>query len=165
VRRCTGFLRVWADLLRRIVLDRGHHALLLRIPPFVGSDAVSVAVSTGEESGMPRSSAGIGVIVIAVGKVRPVIEKELEAPVAELVAIALEVISPELVDDDDDDQLGMTVVRGSGEGGGSIQNCAEAQSKTEKRPGRSGGIPHREGSLHRRGKSAKDRRFGAGVVC
>ena len=105
-----------ADQFRVVVFDRGDHALLLLVPPFVGDDAVAVAVGAGEQRGVSGSGARVGVIVIAVGKVGAVVEKEAEAGVAELVAVALEIIAAELVDDDHHDQLGMPVVSG-GEAG------------------------------------------------
>ena len=93
-----------------VVLDGGHHAFLLRVPPFVVGNAVSVAVGAGEQSGVSGSGAGVGVVVVAVGEVRAVIEEKAEAGVAELVAVTLQVVAAELVDDDDDYQLGMCIV-------------------------------------------------------
>jgi hypothetical protein len=55
---------------------------------------------------------GVGVVVVAVGEVGAMVEEELDPAFAELVAITLEVISAELVDHDDDYQLGTGVVGG-----------------------------------------------------
>ena len=110
VRRRAGFVSGDADQLCVVVFDRRDHLLLLRVPPFVGGDAVAVAVGAGEERGVSGSGAGVGVVVIAVGEVGAVVEEEAEAGVAELVAIALQVVAAELVDHDHHDQLGMAVV-------------------------------------------------------
>jgi len=77
---------------------------------------VAVGVGAGEEGGVSGSGAGVGVVVIAVREVGAVVEKETESGVAELIAIAFELVSAELVNHDDDDELGMSVV-GGGDGG------------------------------------------------
>ena len=110
MRRGSGFVAGNSYQLGGIVFNRGHHLFLFLVPPLVGDDAVAVAVSTGEEGGVAGSGARVGVVVIAVGKICAVVEKEAEAGVAELVAIAFEVVAAKLVDDDDDYQLGMSVV-------------------------------------------------------
>ena len=56
---------------------------------------------------------GIGVIVIAIREHRPMVEKHTEAAGAELVGVALHVVAAELVDDDDHDQFGASVINGS----------------------------------------------------
>ena len=99
-----------ADEFGGVVFDGGDHAFLLLVPPFVGGDAVAVAVGAGEERGVSGSGAGVGVVVITVGEVGAVVEEEAEAGVAELVAVAFQVVAAELVDDDDYHQLGMGIV-------------------------------------------------------
>src|SRR5579862_4800233 len=114
VRRSAGSGPGDPDELGGVVFDGSHHLLLLRIPPFVGEDAMPVAVGTGEKRGVAGSGAGIGIVVIAVRKVGTVIEEKPEATLVELIAIAFEVIAAELINHDDDDQLGMSIV-GRGE--------------------------------------------------
>ncbi len=82
----------------------------LRIPPLVGDDAVPVAVGAGEERGVTGSSAGIGVVVIAIGEVGAAVKKEPESAIAKLVAITFEIVATELVNDNDDDQFGPAIV-------------------------------------------------------
>src|SRR5579871_125353 len=115
-----------ADDFNVFVLDRGDHVLLLRIPPLVSQDAVPVAVGAGEERGMTGSRARIGVVVIAVGKVGAVIDQEAKASVAELVVIALEIISAKLIDDDDYDKLGVPRI---GRGETVSRNCDEKNNR------------------------------------
>ena len=82
--RCSGFVFCWKTALicgyayefGGVVFNRRHHFLLLRIPPFVGGDAVTVTVGASEKSSVSGSGAGIGVIVIAIGEVRSVIEEK-----------------------------------------------------------------------------------------
>ncbi len=71
---------------------------------------MTIAVGTGEQRGVAGSGARIGVVVKAIGEVSAMIEQESKSGVAELVAVALEIVAAELVDDDDDDELGVTVV-------------------------------------------------------
>src|SRR5580692_1400400 len=78
---------------------------------------MAVAVGSGEQRGVARSGAGVGVVVIAVGEVGAVVEEQAESAFAELGVVTLQIIATKLVDDDDDDQLGMGVV-GGGEGRG-----------------------------------------------
>src|SRR6185312_8117077 len=60
----------------------------------------------------------IGVVVIAVGKPGSVVEEEIEAAlVFEVGAIAFEIVGAELVDYEDDDELGMAVIGGGARGG------------------------------------------------
>ena len=101
-----------ADKFCGVVFDRRYALLFLRVPPFVGNDAVSAGVASGEEGGVSGSGAGVGVIVVAVGEISAAIEKHAETSVAELVAIAFQVVAAELVDHDDDNELGAGVVSG-----------------------------------------------------
>ena len=63
---------------------------------------------------MSRRRAGVGVVKIAIGEVRAVVEEEAEAAITELIAIALQIVAAKLIDHDHDNQLGMAIVRGSG---------------------------------------------------
>jgi hypothetical protein len=63
---------------------------------------------------MAGRGARVGVIVIAVREIRAAIEEDPKAAFAELVAIALEVVGPELVDYDHDHELGASIVGGRG---------------------------------------------------
>src|SRR5581483_486980 len=96
--------------LRGIVLHRGHGFLFLRIPPFICQNSMAIAVSAGPERGVTWRSSGICVIVIAVGEISAVIEQKPEPALAELIAVTLQVVAAELIDHDDDDQLGTSVV-------------------------------------------------------
>ena len=95
-----------------VVFDRRHHLLFLRIPPFVGHDAMSAGVASGEKRGMSRSGAGIGIVVIAISEICAAIEKHAEPSIAKLVAIAFQIVAAELVDHNDDNELGMGIVSG-----------------------------------------------------
>ena len=77
---------------------------------------MTVAVGARKESGVSRSGARVGIVVVAVGEISAVVEEEAEAALAELRAVALEIVTAKLVDDDYDNQLGMAVV-GGGEAG------------------------------------------------
>ena len=112
VRRGADLVSADADQFRGVVFDRGDHVFLLLVPPFVGGDAVAVAVGAGKQRGVSGGGAGVGVVVVAVRKVGAMIEEQAESAVAELVAIALEIIAAKLVDHDDHNQLGMSVVGG-----------------------------------------------------
>src|SRR4029077_6521467 len=156
VGRGPRFAARYAYEFRGVVFDGGDHAFLFLVPPFVGGDAVAVAVSPGEERGMSWSGAGVGVVVITVREVGTMVEEEAEAGVAELVAVALEVVGAELVDDDDYHQFRAGIVGGGVSRNGEADDTGEqGQVHDEPCGGRSGGRSHREGSLHRGGESAK----------
>src|SRR5512142_75558 len=97
-----------------VILDGGDHLFLLRIPPLVIGDPVSVAVSTRKQGGMPWAGTSVRVVVRAVREVCAVIEEETESAFAELVAVALEVVATELVNDDDQNQFRTSVVSRGG---------------------------------------------------
>jgi LmbE family N-acetylglucosaminyl deacetylase len=73
---------------------------------------VAVAVGAGEQRGVARSGARVGVVVVTVGEVGAVIEEKTESAFAELIAVALQIVAAKLVDHDHHDQLGMGVVGG-----------------------------------------------------
>ena len=56
---------------------------------------------------------GIDVVVVAVGEIRAVVEEEFEPALAKLVAIALQVVGPELVNHYYNNQFGASVIGGS----------------------------------------------------
>jgi hypothetical protein len=56
--------------------------------------------------------AGVRIFVVTVGKIGSVIKKQAKPAFAELIAIAFQVISAELIDYDYYDQLGTRVVGG-----------------------------------------------------
>ncbi len=76
---------------------------------------MAVAVGTGEERGVSGGRTSVGVVVVAVRKIGTVIHQETETRVAKLIVVALEIISAELVDDNHDYKLGMSVISGGGD--------------------------------------------------
>jgi hypothetical protein len=114
---------------------------------------VADRVSAGEERGMSRSSARVRVVIVAIREVRATIEKHAKASVAEFIAIAFEVIPAELINDDDDHELGMTVISRGKTRGSKTEKKQKKEDKLFR--GKSGGDSHREGSLHSERKSAK----------
>ena len=108
--RSPRFAASYAYEFGGVVFDGGDHAFLFLVPPLVGGDAVAIAVSAGEERGVSGSGAGVGVVVITVWEVGAMVEEEAEAGVAELVAVAFQVVAAELVDHDDNHQLGSGIV-------------------------------------------------------
>ena len=71
---------------------------------------MAVGVRTGEQSRVPGSGPGVGVVVVAVGKVRTMVEQQPEAAFAELIAVTLEIVATKLVNHNDDNELGVRVV-------------------------------------------------------
>src|SRR5438270_8158767 len=132
-----------------VILDGGDHLSLLRIPPLVVGDPVSIAVSAGKQSGVPGPGTSVCVIVIAIREVCAVIEKETESAFAELVAIAFKVVTAELVNHDDDDQFRTSVVSRGGTGQGNTEHDRQqSQQNRGAAAGRPVGRWHRDGSLH-----------------
>jgi len=76
-----------------VIVGRGDRGLFLRVPPFVSHDAVAVAVCPSEQGRMSGRSAGVGVIIVAVGEVSAVFEQQAKAAFAPLVAITLQVVA------------------------------------------------------------------------
>ena len=95
-----------------LVLDRGDGArgVAAQVPPVVVGDAVAVGVGSGADGRVAGRGLGVGVVVVAVGEVGALVEKEAESVAFEVGAVALEVVFAELVDDEDDDELGAGVV-------------------------------------------------------
>src|SRR5215813_1609188 len=110
MRRGACFLAGNSDEFRAVVLHRSDLLPLLWLPPLIGNDAVSVGVCSGEKRGMSGRSPRIGIVVITIREVGAAIKKKPEPALAKLVAIALQVVSAKLVDDNHDHELGMTVV-------------------------------------------------------
>ena len=75
MRRCARTIARGADNLCAFVLHRGDYPFLLRVPPLISMDAMPAAVRAGEQGGMSRGGARIGVVVIAVAEVGAVIEE------------------------------------------------------------------------------------------
>ena len=96
---------------------------------------MAIAVRTGEEGGVAWRGPGIGVVVIAVGKVRAVIEEDAESGIAELIMIAIQIVAAELINHDDDNQLGMSVVGGCKTVWAGEKNSGEACQKERKKSG------------------------------
>src|SRR5207249_8438402 len=113
------------------VFDRRYALLFRRVPPFVRNDAVSAGVASGEQGGVSGRGAGVGVVVVAFGEISASIEKYPETPVAELVAIAFQVIAAELINHDDDDELGTGIVNRCGCGGDRAKQEGHAQGLGE----------------------------------
>src|SRR5215475_13624736 len=86
--------------LCRFILDRRNHFLKPRVPPLVAHDPVAAAVCSCKKCGVPRSSVGISVVVMAVGEICTMIHEQLESTLTELIAIAFEVVCSELVNND-----------------------------------------------------------------
>jgi hypothetical protein len=98
------------------------------------------------------SGASVRIVVIAVRKISAVIEEKTKSGVAELIAIAFEIVSAELIDHDHDYQLGMAVVGRRSSADGQERNRQQGQRKKEENAlrGQPFGGFHREGSLHSR---------------
>ena len=75
---------------------------------------MAVAVGSGEERGVTGRGPRIRVVVIAVSEVGATIGEQAEAVGTKLIVRAIEIVATKLVDDDDDDELGLRVVSGSG---------------------------------------------------
>src|SRR5437867_3879289 len=136
MRRSTWVLAVDSNQFRSIVLDRADHRLLSRVPPLIVENAVAVRISAGRQSGVPGGGAGIGVLVIAVGKIGAAIQQKSKTTLAELIAKTFQVIRTKLVDHKYDDQLRVGIV-------------GRAKAITyEKRKKQDWDYHHAEGELH-----------------
>ena len=116
--RRTGLISADTNQFCGVIFDRSDHALRLRIPPFIIGDPVAVAVSAGEQRRMSGCGARVGVVIKAIGEICAMIEKEAETAFAKLIAITVQIVAPELIDDNHKDELGMTVVGRSQHGRG-----------------------------------------------
>src|SRR5271170_1238806 len=83
-----------------------------QVPPLIAADPVPVGIRSRADRRMSRSRLCVRIAVVAIGKERAVIEQQLESPSLEVAAIALEIIGAELVENQNDDQLRMRVIRG-----------------------------------------------------
>ena len=70
---------------------------------------------------MPGRGARVGVIVVTIREIGAMVEQQPETAFPPLVAIALQIIAAKLVDDDNDHQLGTSVVGGTEAGAGKAQ--------------------------------------------
>src|ERR1700686_3345621 len=96
MRRCTHASAA-AHKFRGIILDRRDPLLLLRIPPFIGDDPVSAAVTAREKRGVPRSCSSIGVVIVAIAEISAVVKKHAKSTLAKLIPITLQVVPAKLV--------------------------------------------------------------------
>src|SRR5436189_4866747 len=110
MRRRTRRAAAHADELRAVVLHGSDDALFSRIPPFIRHNAVPVGISAAQQGRVAGRGAGVGVVVVTIGEIRAVIEKEAESAFAELVLITGQIVATELIDYDNDDQLGAGIV-------------------------------------------------------
>src|SRR5262245_3158806 len=81
---------------------------------------------------MAGSGARVGIFIVAIAEGRSSIEEQAEATLTELVAITFKVVATELVDDDDDNQAGMTVV-GRSEGSLLLQKAQQGADDQARR--------------------------------
>ena len=96
----------------RVILDRGDHALFLRVPPLIGQNAVTVGISSGQQGCVSGRRGGVGVIETAVGEVGAVVGQQPEPAFAQMIGIPRQVVTAELVNHHDHNQLGACVVSG-----------------------------------------------------
>ena len=108
---------------------------------------MAAGIGSREKSSVSGSGAGVGIVVIAVGKICAVIQKKAEAGIAELVAIALQIVTAELVDHDHDHEFGMAVIGRGSRGDGSEE---EGDPEKHRMDGKSGERSPRDRSLRRR---------------
>src|ERR1700730_16769143 len=141
--RCTRPSFAGADKFCLVVFDRRYALLFRRIPPFVGNDAVSAGVASGEEGGVSGSGAGVGVVVVTVGEIGAAIEKHAEASLPKLVTIAFKIVAAELINHDYDNEPGASVV-GGGECGRDRRKQQECRAKQQWRRAEGAGESHRE---------------------
>ena len=88
---------------------------------------MAVGVGAGADRGVARRGHGVGVLVVAIRKVRAAFEEEIEAGGRGKVrVVAVEEVAAELVDDQLDDQLWRALVGvGTGRGRGQTQGDGE----------------------------------------
>src|ERR1700733_11133883 len=110
---------------------------------------------------MAGSGAGVGIVVVALGEVGAVLEKQAESALAEFVVVALQIVTAKLIDDDHHDQLGMGVVgrcgtywRAHAKQNGDQRGQRRGMKPTARRR-RSGEGSHCEVSLHSETSYAK----------
>ena len=73
-------------------------------------DTVAIGVSASEKRGMTSRSVSVGVIVVAIGEIGAAVEQEAKSAFPKLISVAFQIVAAKLVNDDDDDELGMRVV-------------------------------------------------------
>src|SRR5205823_15065315 len=110
MRRRTRRAAAHADELRAVVLHGSDDALFSWIPPFISNNAVPIRVSAAQKGRVAGRGAGVGVVVVTIGEIRSVINKEAESAFAKLVAITFQIVATELIDYDNDDQLGAGII-------------------------------------------------------
>ena len=100
------------DAVTRIFNRRDDAAgIAAQVPPLVGADAVATGVGAGPDGGVARSCLGVGVVVVAGVEVGTLLEVEVEAVGGgKEIAIAVDEVRTQLVNDQDDDDLRPGVV-------------------------------------------------------
>src|SRR5436190_2419744 len=140
MRRRTRRAAAHADELRAVVLHGSDGALFSRIPPFIRHNAVPVGISAAQQGRVAGRSARVGVVVVTIGEIRSVIKKEAESAFAKLVAITFQIVATELIDYDNDDQLGAGII-------GRCKTQAGEPEKEKSKGHTAKGKFHRAGSL------------------
>ncbi len=124
---------------RRQIVKRPHHpvpfvfhrrdhpvGIAAHIPPLIATDAVAVRIGACPNRGMARSRLRIGIVVITGAEVSAPLEKQVEAVrCLQRVAIAVEIVAAELIDDQNHDQLWLRMVR--------IRACGGRSGQQKKR--------------------------------
>src|SRR5207253_9984781 len=67
-------------------------------------------ISAAQQGRVAGRSARVGVVVVTIGEIRSVIKKEAESALAELVAIAFQIVATALIAYDNDDEPGAAIV-------------------------------------------------------
>ena len=116
-RRCTfagrfGRRRGQADNAVARVFDRGDGPLGVarQVPPFIAGNAIAVCISAGRDDRMPGRGDQVRVVVIAIGKIRTMVQEQVESVSLEVGAISLQIILAKLIDDENHNQFGMRVI-------------------------------------------------------
>src|SRR5579883_545106 len=126
--RCPGFAAGDANDPGRVVLNGRDHFLLYRIPPLIRENAVAVGIGTREKGSVAGRGARVGISVIAAIEVRTAIDKQPESIGDQLVMRAFEIVTAELVYDNDHHQFGLRVVSGSGKHRAVEENSEQKRS-------------------------------------
>src|SRR5579884_301435 len=93
---------------------------------------MSVRICACSDRRMARRRQQVGVAVIAIRKVRPMVKKQPEAMRFEVSAITLQIILPKLVNDQNDHQLGMSIICACISIGGKSGSNGNHQDEREK---------------------------------
>src|SRR5258708_10991522 len=110
---CSGPAALDTNQLRSVILNGADAFLLLRIPPFVRNNPMSARITSGKERSVPRSRSRIGIIVITIREVCPAIHENAKASRNKLIVVPLQIVPTKLIDHNDHNKLGMSVISGS----------------------------------------------------